>query len=512
MLDGGSRDLLVRASVLRRPGSRDLLMALAGEGEAAAIETLRTTGLLTEIREPKSGGGWAFSYEVHPLVGRLAAQRSDRADALREEGHRRAGAHLEQLAQTSPSWQDNVEAAYHLRQLGEADRAYDLLAPLVQWLLERGRVLDARAVLADIGDPGSLHPSRAAWVRTFAGDAAIAYGDLAAALAAYRASLAIAERLAAADPSNAAWQRDLSVSHNRLGDVLVAQGQLDDALAAYRAGLAIAERLAAADPSNAAWQRDLSVSHNRLGDVLVAQGQLEDALAAYRAGLAIAERLAAADPSNAAWQRDLSVSHDRIGDVLVAQGQLDDALAAYRAGLAIAERLAAADPSNAAWQRDLSVSHDRIGDVLRAQGQLGDALAAYRPAWPSPSGWRRPIRATPLGSATSRSATTRSATCWWRRGSWPRRSPPTAPARDPRAAGGGRSEQRRLAARPVGQPREARRRAGRAGAAGDALAAYQASLAIFERLAAADPSNAQWQYDLVSATSAWALCLPLKES
>ena len=69
----------------------------------------------------------------------------------------------------------------------------------------------ARAVLADIGDPGSLHPSRAAWVSTFAGDAAVAYGDLDAALAAYQASLVIRQRLAAADPSNAAWQRDLSV-------------------------------------------------------------------------------------------------------------------------------------------------------------------------------------------------------------------------------------------------------------------------------------------------------------
>src|SRR5206468_4323871 len=100
--------------------------------------------------------------------------------------------------------------------------------------------------------------------------------------------------------------------------------------------------LAAADPSNAAWQRDLSVSQNNVGDVLSAQGRLDDALGAYRAGLAIAERLAPADPSNAGWQRDLSVSQERLGDVLSAQGRLDDALTAYRAGLAIRERLVSA--------------------------------------------------------------------------------------------------------------------------------------------------------------------------
>ena len=39
-------------------------------------------------------------------------------------------------------------------------------------------------------------------------------------------------------------------------------------------GLAIADRLARADPGNASWQRDLSVSYNKIGDVLVAQGNL----------------------------------------------------------------------------------------------------------------------------------------------------------------------------------------------------------------------------------------------
>ena len=41
------------------------------------------------------------------------------------------------------------------------------------------------------------------------------------------------------------------------------------------------EELAAADPGNAGWQRDLSVSHNKIGDVLTAQGNLAAALAAY---------------------------------------------------------------------------------------------------------------------------------------------------------------------------------------------------------------------------------------
>ena len=114
--------------------------------------------------------------------------------------------------------------------------------------------------------------------------------------------------------------------------MLMAQGDGPGALAAYRTGLAIREALAARDPANTEWQRDLSVSQNKIGDVLVAQGDGPGALAAYRTGLAIREALAGRDPANTEWQRDLSVSHERIGNVLVAQGDGPGALAAYRTG------------------------------------------------------------------------------------------------------------------------------------------------------------------------------------
>jgi len=230
----------------------------------------------------------------------------------------------------------------------------------------------------------ATEPNNTGWQRNLSvsynkvGDVLLAQGNLSEALASYRNSLAIAERLAKPDPSSADWQRDLSVSYNKVGDVLLAQSNLSEALASYRASLAIAERLAKADPSNTGWQRDLSVSYDKVGNALLAQGNLSEALASYRDSLAICERLAKADPSNAGWQRDLSVSYNRVGDVLNAQGNLSEALASYRNSLAIAEHLAKADPSNSGWQRDLSVSYERIGDVLKAQGTLEEALAAYQ--------------------------------------------------------------------------------------------------------------------------------------
>ena len=100
------------------------------------------------------------------------------------------------------------------------------------------------------------------------------------------------------------WQRDLSVSYDNLGDVEVAAGKLDAAREAYERSLAIAERLAEADPSNSGWQRDLSVSYRKIGDAMAKQNQRAEALEFLQKGLAISERLEKLDPSNAIWRGD----------------------------------------------------------------------------------------------------------------------------------------------------------------------------------------------------------------
>ncbi len=100
--------------------------------------------------------------------------------------------------------------------------------------------------------------------------------------------------------------------------------------------LAIGRKLAAADPGNAEWQRDLNVSLNRIGDVRLAAGDRAGALKAYEESLAIMRRLAAADPGNAGWQADLVLSLYRVG----AASDPTPARAALREALAIAEKLA----------------------------------------------------------------------------------------------------------------------------------------------------------------------------
>jgi tetratricopeptide (TPR) repeat protein len=346
-------------------------------------------------------------------------------------------------------------------------------------------------------------PGNAGWQRDLSvsdnrvGDVQVAQGDLAAALKSYRDGLAIVERLAQSDPGNAGWQRDLSLSDNKVGDVQVAQGDLAAALKSYRDGLAITERLAQSDPGNAGWQSDLSVSYEKVGNVQVAQGDLAAALKSYRDSLAIRQRLAQFDPGNANWQRDLSVSDNKVGDVQVAQGDLAAALKSYRDGLAVTERLAQSDPGNAGWQRELSVSYEKVGDVQVAQGDLAAALKSHRDSLAI----RQRLAQSDPGNAN------------WQRDlsvSYERVGDVQVAQGDPAAAL--KSYRDSLAIRQ----RLAQSDPGNAGwqsdlswsyemvgdvqvAQGDlaaALKSYRDSLAIRQRLAQSDPGNANWQRDL----------------
>ncbi len=138
----------------------------------------------------------------------------------------------------------------------------------------------------------------------------------------------------------------------------------------FRDGLAIRERLAKTDPSNAGWQHDVAVAHDRVGDELVAQGNLDAAPCSL---IATSVRFSIVSPSRTRTMPSGSVIFPwpwaRSDDVLLAQGDADAALASYMDDLAIAKRLAEAIPGNAGWQRDLAVSYNKVGSAREGAGQ-----------------------------------------------------------------------------------------------------------------------------------------------
>jgi hypothetical protein len=76
-------------------------------------------------------------------------------------------------------------------------------------------------------------------------------------------------------------------------------------LAAFRESLAISQRLASTDPSNADWQRDLAVAHNKLGQACQGMGNEENAQSSYRSAVEAMERAVAMSPGTVGWKQDL---------------------------------------------------------------------------------------------------------------------------------------------------------------------------------------------------------------
>jgi hypothetical protein len=83
-------------------------------------------------------------------------------------------------------------------------------------------------------------------------------GNLAAALTSYQASLAIRERLAKSDASNAGWQHDLSFSYGNLAIVYLKSKQVSQAREALAAGRAILAPLTEQHPEFAQWKQGLA--------------------------------------------------------------------------------------------------------------------------------------------------------------------------------------------------------------------------------------------------------------
>jgi tetratricopeptide (TPR) repeat protein len=124
--------------------------------------------------------------------------------------------------------------------------------------------------------------------------------------------------------------------------------------------------LVKADPEDAGWQRNLSISHIKIGDVLTTQGDLIEALKTYQESLAIRDRLAKADFNNPNRQRDLAISQGRIAVVLAKQGDAPRALDELRQGRAIIAQLVKQSPDNGQLSNDLAAFDQSIATLEQA--------------------------------------------------------------------------------------------------------------------------------------------------
>ena len=235
----------------------------------------------------------------------------------------------------------------------------------------------AVAVIANTPAEG-WNGAASAWLATEIGDWQIIRGDRAGALTYFEKSLAIFEKLAAADPDRPEWQLDLAMTVNRVAETMVAVGDIGGARQHYERSHRIRAELAKIDPSSPDWQHRVAFSVGRLADVALAGGDTAGALDKYQVACAAYKKLATADETLPEWQ--LRLVHHTVelkrAELIAAAGAPVEMLRVYRDYLAL-DRMAS--PDNLQERASLTTRNFACASQTEAQrAALTNALAVMR--------------------------------------------------------------------------------------------------------------------------------------
>lgn len=308
---------------------------------------------------------------------------------LQEEGADKALSYIQRHRDDMLGKARESAKAYH-----EAQRAR--LQPLLQAAglqASGGQVDDARKIYQDLV---ALEPQWPEALRSYAwflhdqADDNTTNGSLAKAVNDAQSSLAMAQSFHDLDPTKPSAQRLLSAAHDQMGEVLKMRGAPGDADARFQhceASLTLAEALYAAQPDYPNAARDVAVSLESMGNLLATRGQRGDcerALSCYERILEISEKLRTANPKSSVAERDVWASMTKLSEFLTNRGQPGDterALDLTERSLALREQSLERNPDNEEASRDVSVSLRALARLLEKRGQPGDserALASYQ--------------------------------------------------------------------------------------------------------------------------------------
>ncbi|UQA58929.1 toll/interleukin-1 receptor domain-containing protein [Polyangium aurulentum] len=205
------------------------------------------------------------------------------------------------------------------------------------------------------------------------GDLLLSQQREAAAAAAFRRALAIAERLYQQAPHDDERLEHFARARDRLGDALLAAGDGPGSHEAFEDARQSYEDLCARAPTEPA-RRALARCYESIGEVLRAMGDKPPALAALTTCLQMRMSLAK-DVRTPEATRDVYQTHAKIGHVLRAMGDLPAAFEAFQAGLVLSDVLAAACPEEATFQADVALFCFRAATVL-AEGDATERAGA----------------------------------------------------------------------------------------------------------------------------------------
>lgn len=206
-------------------------------------------------------------------------------------------------------------------------------------------------------------------------------------------------RLAALDPANFAWQREVAYGHHNLAVLDQERGRRAQAERALRAELALYRSWVQAHPRDTGLRDELATVASWLGSLARDDGRLAQAQALFEEQVGQVARNRADEPDNAVWKKSWLDARVLLAAVQTDRGDLAAARRNIAQASALARALARQDPGNRDWQRalgycawwqarlDTESAPARAADAARAAEQLFAAMRAAEPKDDSTLRW-----------------------------------------------------------------------------------------------------------------------------
>ena len=232
--------------------------------------------------------------------------------------------------------------------------------------------------------------------------------DVHQALESHRKATELNEALVAADPTNVAYQKQLSESYKNLSDVLKIAGHSAPAIDYARQSLGVMKAIAKTSPGSKEVQAELADRHLSLGLTLLDAGDFTQALQSDLQAMALQQEIVRRDPSDKEALRDLAGIYGAVSNAYEEAGDYEAAHDYGDKSFAITREMWQNDPSNTRSRRDLWAALFRNGRHLALTGETQDALRNYAEATqlieglaaadPQDKGHRRWLAVTYLGT------------------------------------------------------------------------------------------------------------------
>ena len=186
-----------------------------------------------------------------------------------------------------------------------------------------------------------------------------------------------AVRLAAMDPSNFAWQREVAYGQENLATLDLKRGRNREAEAGFKKELALYRRWMQLYPADKELRDSAANTASFLGSLAQADGRLADAESYFREQVAEQARNRADEPDNAIWKSNWLNGQIYLAYAQMARGHFDAARASAADATRLADALAAQDPSNVDWRQITGLCHALQAKLmLPVDARRADQMAA----------------------------------------------------------------------------------------------------------------------------------------